>query len=61
MSDAAFRTSIYANGFVLGFVLMGFEMLGSRYLNPWFGSGIFIALSLPFAAPLAVESASRNW
>ena len=41
MSDAAFRFSIYANGFVLGFVLMGFEMLGSRYLNPWFGSGIF--------------------
>ena len=40
MSDRAFRLAIYANGFVLGFVLMGFEMLGSRYLNPWFGSGI---------------------
>lgn len=40
MSDRAFRTAIYANGFILGFVLMGFEMLGSRYLNPWFGSGI---------------------
>lgn len=40
MSDASFRAAIYLNGFILGFVLMGFEMLGSRYLNPWFGSGI---------------------
>ena len=40
MSDRAFRLAIYFNGFVLGFVLMGFEMLGSRFLNPWFGSGI---------------------
>lgn len=41
MSDTSFRYSIYLNGFILGFVLMGFEMLGSRYLNPWFGSGIY--------------------
>lgn len=41
MSDRAFRLAIYVNGFILGFVLMGFEMLGSRYLNPWFGSGIY--------------------
>ncbi|MGE0629734.1 MAG: fused MFS/spermidine synthase [Hyphomicrobiaceae bacterium] len=26
--------------FLVGSVLMGFEMLGSRYLNPYFGSGI---------------------
>ena len=26
--------------FVVGFALMGFEMLGSRYLNPYFGGGI---------------------
>ncbi len=26
--------------FAIGFVLMGFEMLGSRYLNPYFGGGI---------------------
>jgi hypothetical protein len=26
--------------FVVGGVLMGFEMLGSRFLNPYFGSGI---------------------
>lgn len=41
MSDQTFRLAIYGHGFVLGFVLMGFEMLGSRFLNPWFGSGIF--------------------
>ncbi len=35
-----FQYSVYANGFILGFALMGFEMLGSRYLNPYFGSGI---------------------
>ena len=40
MSDRSFRLIIYLNGFVLGFVLMGFEMLSSRFLNPWFGSGI---------------------
>jgi MFS family permease len=34
------RLGIYLNGLALGFVLMGFEMLGSRYLNPYFGSGI---------------------
>lgn len=41
MSERAFRLAIYINGFVLGFILMGFEMLSSRYLNPWFGSGIY--------------------
>jgi MFS family permease len=30
---------IYVNAFVVGGVLMGFEMLGSRYLFPYFGSG----------------------
>lgn len=32
--------SIYACAFVVGAVLMGFEMLGSRYLFPYFGGGI---------------------
>src|SRR5271170_1498464 len=32
--------SLYANAFVVGVVLMGFEMLGSRYLYPYFGGGI---------------------
>lgn len=40
ISESGFRIIIYLNGFVLGFVLMGFEMLSSRFLNPWFGSGI---------------------
>ena len=31
---------IYANAFAVGAVLMGFEMLGSRYLFPYFGGGI---------------------
>lgn len=41
MSEAGFRRGMYAVGFILGFVLMGFEMLSSRYLNPYFGSGIY--------------------
>ena len=41
MTAAAYRTSLYIIGFSLGFVLMGFEMLSSRYLNPFFGSGIY--------------------
>jgi MFS family permease len=32
--------SIFFNAFVVGGVLMGFEMLGSRYLFPYFGGGI---------------------
>ena len=32
--------AIYASAFVVGGVLMGFEMLGSRYLFPYFGGGI---------------------
>lgn len=31
---------IYANAFFVGAALMGFEMLGSRYLFPYFGGGI---------------------
>lgn len=31
---------VYAAAFVVGAVLMGFEMLGSRYLYPYFGGGI---------------------
>ena len=31
---------IYIIAFVVGSVLMGFEMLGSRYLFPYFGGGI---------------------
>lgn len=31
---------IYTNIFLVGGVLMGFEMIGSRYLYPYFGGGI---------------------
>jgi hypothetical protein len=32
--------AIYVCSFIIGIVLMGFEMLGSRYLFPYFGGGI---------------------
>ena len=32
--------TICVNAFLVGGVLMGFEMLGSRYLFPYFGGGI---------------------
>jgi spermidine synthase len=37
---------IYLMAFVVGAVVMSFEMLGSRYLNPYFGSGIYTWASL---------------
>ena len=36
----AVRLFLFVLIFLCGFALMGFEMLGSRYLNPWFGGGI---------------------
>jgi spermidine synthase len=36
-----FPAVIYASAFVTGAIVMSFEMLGSRYLNPYFGSGIY--------------------
>src|SRR5215813_759016 len=32
---------IYIIAFITGAIVMSFEMLGSRYLNPYFGSGIY--------------------
>jgi MFS family permease len=37
----SFLLLVYTNAFITGAVVMGFEMLGSRYLNPFFGSGIY--------------------
>jgi spermidine synthase len=37
---------IYVVAFVVGAIIMSFEMLGSRYLNPYFGSGIYTWASL---------------
>ena len=32
---------VYVVAFIVGAIVMSFEMLGSRYLNPYFGSGIY--------------------
>jgi spermidine synthase len=37
---------LYLAAFVTGAIVMSFEMLGSRYLNPYFGSGIYTWASL---------------
>jgi len=41
-----FTALIYVIAFVTGAIVMSFEMLGSRYLNPYFGSGIYTWASL---------------
>lgn len=43
---AALAFLVYAIAFVTGAIVMSFEMLGSRYLNPYFGSGIYTWASL---------------
>src|SRR5215471_20291012 len=45
-ASAAFRAIVYAGAFVTGAIVMSFEMLGSRYLNPYFGGGIYTWASL---------------
>src|SRR3954451_10287591 len=42
----ALPAAIYLAAFVTGAIVMSFEMLGSRYLNPYFGSGIYTWASL---------------
>ena len=37
----ALSAVLYADAFLTGAIVMSFEMLGSRYLNPYFGSGIY--------------------
>src|SRR5215471_9678887 len=44
--SSAFRAIVYGGAFVTGAIIMSFEMLGSRYLNPYFGSGIYTWASL---------------
>jgi len=39
-SATIFPAVIYIVAFITGAIVMSFEMLGSRYLNPYFGSGI---------------------
>src|SRR3979409_1106697 len=45
-ASSALRAVIYIVAFVTGAIVMSFEMLGSRYLNPYFGSGIYTWASL---------------
>ena len=45
-STALTSVTIYSMAFVTGAIVMSFEMLGSRYLNPYFGSGIYTWASL---------------
>jgi hypothetical protein len=40
MSRRSLAILVYGNAFIIGSTLMGFEMLGSRYLFPYFGGGI---------------------
>ncbi|HEY3917406.1 MAG TPA: fused MFS/spermidine synthase [Stellaceae bacterium] len=40
LASGAAQAVLLANAFFVGSVLMGFEMLGSRYLFPYFGGGI---------------------
>jgi spermidine synthase len=44
--SSTFGAVIYGGAFVTGAIVMSFEMLGSRYLNPYFGSGIYTWASL---------------
>ena len=45
-NSKGFAAAIYLAAFVTGAIIMSFEMLGSRYLNPYFGSGIYTWASL---------------
>lgn len=45
-TSRTFALAIYLVAFVTGAIVMSFEMLGSRYLNPYFGSGIYTWASL---------------
>jgi predicted membrane-bound spermidine synthase len=46
--------AIYISAFITGAIVMSFEMLGSRYLNPYFGSGIYTWASLISTVLLAL-------
>jgi spermidine synthase len=45
-ASSTFAATIYLAAFITGAIVMSFEMLGSRYLNPYFGSGIYTWASL---------------
>jgi hypothetical protein len=45
-SGRRFAITLYLVAFVTGAIVMSFEMLGSRYLAPSFGAGIYTWASL---------------
>jgi predicted membrane-bound spermidine synthase len=53
--NAALAMAIYAAAFITGGIVMSFEMLGSRYLNPYFGSGIYTWAALISTVLLALS------
>src|SRR5262249_18563633 len=57
-TNTAFAGVIYAAAFTTGAMIMSFQMLGSRYLTPYFGSGIY-----PWAAftPPALPALSPGY
>src|SRR2546430_4577993 len=59
----SFAAIIYVVAFVTGGIVMSFEMLGSRYLNPYFGSGIYTwaALISTVLAALCVGYFIGGW
>lgn len=48
------RLAVLAIGFLLGVALMGFEMVASRYLYPYYGSGIEVWAALISTVLLAL-------
>ena len=54
---------VYVAAFIVGAIVMSFEMLGSRYLNPYFGSGIYTwaALISTVLAALCVGYFLGGW
>ena len=63
VQGVASAAAIYLVAFVTGAIVMSFEMLGSRYLNPYFGSGIYTwaALISTVLAALTVGYFLGGW
>jgi predicted membrane-bound spermidine synthase len=55
-SNLVLHFTLYINAFIVGFIIMAFEILGSRYLNPFFGSGIFTWSSLITTVLMALSA-----
>ncbi|MFL6796991.1 MAG: spermidine synthase [Xanthobacteraceae bacterium] len=53
-SSPGAAAALYLAAFITGAIVMSFEMLGSRYLNPYFGSGIYTWAALISTVLLAL-------